>query len=141
MNPIPTKAKLLRREPGKVVLAIAGTELSAVDRLGQGPSKQPVPQPGGEFAPSFSYSLGGDLQPKVLADDTRENPRLEPTGATTYRAIGRILSIDAVVDRRVQVAQVDCGGCRLPAPMEITDPILVGRLVAFDVEQLEVWLA
>ncbi|MBM4779219.1 MAG: hypothetical protein GQE15_16045 [Archangiaceae bacterium] len=54
--------------------------------------------------------------------------------------MGQLLSIDSESpDGRVMVAQVDCGGFVLPAPIDVADPALIGRRVAFVIAELEVW--
>ncbi len=139
------KARLSRitnPDDGLAVLTMDdGGELCAVDRLARGPSSQPLPTVGVDFTPSFSYQLKEAPEPRLLPEGEGAALVLERTGPCAYRAVARVLSIDAIIDARVQVAKVQCGACVLPAPMDLDDPLLVGRLVSFEIEQLEVWRA
>ena len=137
------KTRLVRRAPepdGVLVVAVANVEVRAIDRLARGGSPQPVPLPGAEFDASFSYQLDPEREPRLLPADATEPPSLRSMGACSAEAVGQILSIDSVsADGRVLVAQVDCGGWVLPAPMDVTDAALIGQRVAFTIAELEVW--
>lgn len=139
------KARLISRasEPeGLAVVSVAGVDRAAIDRLGRGPSTQPVPAPGTEFDASFSYLLDFEAEPRLLPADAPAAASLSHRDGCSYDAVGKILSVDSETeDRRVLVAKVDCGGCVLPAPIDVIDPAHVGRLVAFTIAQLEVWRA
>lgn len=131
------KARLLRREPeGVVVVESAGVEVRAIDRLAR--SKQPAPEAGAEFEASFSYQL--EQEPRLLPADTTEPTALRSNAGVGAEAVGQILCIDSESpDRRVMVALVDCGGVVLPSPIDVSDPALIGRRVAFAIAELEVW--
>ena len=138
------KARLLRRTAaaeGLATVAIGGTEVHAIDRLHLGRSTQPPPELGAEFEPSFSYQLEEGSEPRLLTAVDGPAERLRWLDGCAYEATARILSVDTVVDRRVQVAKVTCIGCVLPAPMDVADPSWIGRYVTFRINQLEVWRA
>jgi len=133
------KARLLRREPeGVAVVESAGVEVRAIDRLAR--SKEPAPEAGAEFEASFSYQLDFEQEPRLLPADTTEPTALRTTTGVGAEAVGQLLSIDSESpDRRVMVALVDCGGFVLPSPIDVSDPALIGRRVAFTIAELEVW--
>lgn len=127
---------------GVSVFSVSGVEVRAIDRLERGTSAQPAPASGSEFDASLSYQLDPHKEPRLLPVGASDAPALRPTSGCSAEAVGRILSIDSEsADRRVMVAQVDCGGWVLPAPMDVSDAALIGRLVAFTIAELEIWRA
>ena len=139
------KARLLERTPGapgSVLILLNGIALHATDRLQTGRSSQSPPAIGDEFDPSFSYQLEEGTEPRLLTPVDGPAERLRHLGDCNYDAVGRILSIESLSpDRRVLVAKVACAGCVLPSPLDVNDPSLIGRFVAFRITQLEVWRA
>lgn len=135
------KTRLVRREADEVVVVeTAGVEVRAIDRLPLGRSTQPVPELGALFDASFSYQLDPEREPVLLPLETDQQPSLRTTSGCGAVAVGQVLSVDSESpDRRVMVALVDCGGFVLPAPLDIADPALIGRKVAFVIAELEVW--
>lgn len=137
------KLRLVNRAPkpdGVLLVALGGVQVRAIDRLARGSSPQAIPQPGDEFDASLSYQLDLDREPRLLPVDASEPSSLRQTSGCGADAVGVILSIDSVSpERRVMVAQVDCGGWVLPAPVDVTDAALIGRRVAFTISELEVW--
>lgn len=125
-------------EGGLAVILMGGERIAAMDCLGYGRSAQRYPKVGESFAPKFTCLFDEDESWLEIFEGNQENSlRLVPTGIWSYRAFGKIISVDGPDSE----ASVDCGACQIPAPIEISDPSQIGVFIAFNIERLSVWRA
>jgi hypothetical protein len=125
-------------EGGVAILSIGGIELHAMDCLGYGQSAQPYPKAGDEFSPNFTCQTDEDVTwESFFNGNPQREQKIERTGLWSYKAYGKLVSIGtASAD-----AQVDCGICRIPSPIEVTNPQCIGEFVFFEITRLDVWRA
>ena len=140
-NPHPMRALIIAsdgEEGGLVVLEVDGQRLGAMDCTGYGHSEQAYPEVGSEFTPKFACLFGDDASwSSVFSGNPEHRSEVVSTGAWSYRAFGKLISVDIDVGEAV----ARCGPCDLPLPIEVSDPALIGASVAFDVQRLDVWRA
>lgn len=125
-------------EGGLVVLLMSGEQVTAMDCLGYGSSDQRNPEVGENFVPKFTCLFDDEESwCDIFEGNKEEAVRLTRTGTWSYRVFGKVVAVDGPKTE----ASIDCGLFQLPAPIETSDPSLVGRFIAFNVERLSVWRA
>lgn len=127
-------------ESGAAVIAIGGVEVVAMDCLGYGTSNQPYPKVGQVFEPRFTC-LFDDGKPTdwltVFGGNPLEEQKLEPTGIWSYRAYGKLVPNESPDGDLL----ADCGGPRIPLPIDVFGIENIGAFVGFDIMRLAVWRA
>jgi len=127
-------------EGGAAVIEIGGIEVTVMDCLGYGTSKQPYPKVGAVFEARFTC-LFDDGTPTdwltVFGGNPQQQQRLEPTGIWSYRAYGKLVSGSNPDDGLL----ADCGGPLIPLPIDVNGGENIGSFVAFNIMRLSVWRA
>ena len=107
-----------------------------MDCLGYGGAETPYPQVGEDFIPEFSCLFDDEeTWSSVFDSNPHQEQRLESTGLWSYKAYGKVVAIDGHDSK----AQVDCGGCLIPIPIEVSSNQYLGHFVAFNIVRLDVW--
>lgn len=139
-------AKLIRstgEEGDAIIIEINGRKITGMDNVVY--SALPYPQPDEEFEVRFTCVFDDDAITGINLDahaqwqavfngNPFEEQALNSTGIWSYRALGKLVSLDT--DDGIALA--DCGGCLLPIPLEVSDPDCLGCFMGFDILRLDI---